>query len=59
METDATSKLDSSLSKERLTALRAVTSFGIQAEEFDSEGECGIGVERGCSAWTSGTFKPS
>ncbi|XP_066493190.1 bromodomain-containing protein 7 [Tiliqua scincoides] len=37
METDATCQLDSSLTKERLTALRAVTNFGIQAEEFDSE----------------------
>lgn len=46
METDAPSKFDSCLSKERLTALRAVTNFGIQAEEFDTEGECGIHGER-------------
>ncbi|XP_042294311.1 bromodomain-containing protein 7 [Sceloporus undulatus] len=30
-------KFDSSLSKERLTALRAVTNFGMPVEEFDSE----------------------
>ncbi|XP_053127487.1 bromodomain-containing protein 7 isoform X2 [Hemicordylus capensis] len=37
METDPASRLDSSLSKERLTALRAVTSLGMHTEEFDSE----------------------
>uniref|UniRef100_A0A670YMV2 Bromodomain containing 7 n=1 Tax=Pseudonaja textilis TaxID=8673 RepID=A0A670YMV2_PSETE len=30
-------KADSGLNKERLTALRAVTNFGVAAEEFDSE----------------------
>uniref|UniRef100_A0A670JYH5 Bromodomain containing 7 n=1 Tax=Podarcis muralis TaxID=64176 RepID=A0A670JYH5_PODMU len=30
-------RFDSSLSKERLTALRAVTNFGMPVEEFDSE----------------------
>ncbi|XP_062997178.1 bromodomain-containing protein 7 [Elgaria multicarinata webbii] len=35
METDLASR--SSLSKERLTALRAVTNFGVPVEEFDSE----------------------
>ncbi|KAH0619631.1 hypothetical protein JD844_000426 [Phrynosoma platyrhinos] len=36
VETDP-AKFDSSLSKERLTALRAVTNFGMPVEEFDSE----------------------
>ncbi|XP_039208356.1 bromodomain-containing protein 7 [Crotalus tigris] len=30
-------KVDSGLSKERLTALKAVTNFGVPTEEFDSE----------------------
>nr|XP_034973081.1 bromodomain-containing protein 7 isoform X3 [Zootoca vivipara] len=37
LETALPSKFDSSLSKERLTALRAVTNFGMPVEEFDSE----------------------
>ncbi|KAM3828930.1 bromodomain-containing protein 7 [Vipera latastei] len=36
VETDP-AKVDSGLSKERLTALKAVTNFGVPAEEFDSE----------------------
>nr|XP_056718355.1 bromodomain-containing protein 7 [Euleptes europaea] len=36
-ETDPSIRLESSLSKERLTALRAVTNFGLQVEEFESE----------------------
>ncbi|KAL7978940.1 hypothetical protein Chor_013429 [Crotalus horridus] len=32
-------KVDSGLSKERLTALKAVTNFGVPTEEFDSEAE--------------------
>ncbi|XP_063168740.1 bromodomain-containing protein 7 isoform X1 [Candoia aspera] len=36
IETDP-AKFDSCLSKDRLTALRAVTNFGVSAEEFDSE----------------------
>uniref|UniRef100_A0A8C6XVT1 Bromodomain containing 7 n=1 Tax=Naja naja TaxID=35670 RepID=A0A8C6XVT1_NAJNA len=36
IETDP-AKTDSGLNKERLTALRAVTNFGVPAEEFDSE----------------------
>ncbi|XP_058010906.1 bromodomain-containing protein 7 isoform X3 [Ahaetulla prasina] len=36
IETDP-AKVDSGLNKERLTALRAVTNFGVPAEEFDSE----------------------
>ncbi|ETE63403.1 Bromodomain-containing protein 7 [Ophiophagus hannah] len=36
IETDP-AKTDSGLNKERLTALRAVTNFGVAAEEFDSE----------------------
>ncbi|CAM4648479.1 unnamed protein product [Caretta caretta] len=35
IETDAANKLDSS--NDRLTALKAVTNFGIHVEEFDSE----------------------
>ncbi|XP_058010905.1 bromodomain-containing protein 7 isoform X2 [Ahaetulla prasina] len=38
IETDP-AKVDSGLNKERLTALRAVTNFGVPAEEFDSEAE--------------------
>ncbi|XP_033012653.1 bromodomain-containing protein 7 isoform X2 [Lacerta agilis] len=37
LETALPSRFDSSLSKERLTALRAVTNFGMPVEEFDSE----------------------
>uniref|UniRef100_A0A670K3U6 Bromodomain containing 7 n=1 Tax=Podarcis muralis TaxID=64176 RepID=A0A670K3U6_PODMU len=37
LETAQPSRFDSSLSKERLTALRAVTNFGMPVEEFDSE----------------------
>ncbi|XP_013931745.1 PREDICTED: bromodomain-containing protein 7 [Thamnophis sirtalis] len=36
IETDP-AKVDSGLNKERLTALRAVTNFGVPAEEFNSE----------------------
>ncbi|XP_020663227.2 bromodomain-containing protein 7 [Pogona vitticeps] len=37
VETEPASRFDGSLSKERLTALRAVTPFGMPVEEFDSE----------------------
>ncbi|XP_077166233.1 bromodomain-containing protein 7 isoform X2 [Paroedura picta] len=37
LETEPPSRLESSLSKERLTALRAVTNFGLHLEEFESE----------------------
>ncbi|XP_054856637.1 bromodomain-containing protein 7 isoform X2 [Eublepharis macularius] len=37
IEIEPSSRLDSSLSKERLTALRAVTNFGLPMEEFESE----------------------
>ncbi|XP_061450567.1 bromodomain-containing protein 7 [Rhineura floridana] len=37
VEIDPPSRFDSTLSKERLTALRAVTNFGMPVDEFDSE----------------------
>uniref|UniRef100_A0A8D0GTR1 Bromodomain containing 7 n=1 Tax=Sphenodon punctatus TaxID=8508 RepID=A0A8D0GTR1_SPHPU len=37
LEADAGSRFDSTIDKDRLTALKAVTNFGIHAEEFDSE----------------------
>ncbi|XP_060110430.1 bromodomain-containing protein 7 isoform X2 [Heteronotia binoei] len=37
VEMEPSRKPESSLSKERLTALRAVTNFGLQLEEFESE----------------------
>lgn len=38
MEIDIAARLDAANS-DRLTALKAVTSFGMPMEEFDSEGE--------------------